>query len=44
VQLLLDKGAQVNPRTKAGHTPLAAALSNGHSDVAALLRTRGAVE
>ena len=42
VTLLLDKGADINARTKEGATPLLNALAWGQSDVARLLIQRGA--
>jgi ankyrin repeat protein len=44
VELLLEKGAAVNARNKAGLSPLAAALQNGHTETAELLRSQGAKE
>ena len=42
VKLLIDKGADVTARNKAGKTPLAAAEENGFKEVASALRARGA--
>jgi len=42
VKLLVEKGADVNLATRAGATPLHAALSNEFDEVAALLRAHGA--
>jgi len=42
VELLIDKGADVNARDEAGWTPLHYAAFNGHKDVAELLIAKGA--
>jgi ankyrin repeat protein len=42
VQLLIERGADVNARSKAGVTPLQAALANGFADTANVLRLHGA--
>jgi ankyrin repeat protein len=39
---LVRRGADVNARNQAGSTPLAAALANGHPDVARVLAEHGA--
>ena len=43
VDLLLDKGAKINPKEKGGRTPLYWAAKQGHMDVVELLVARGAV-
>lgn len=43
VQLLLEKGAEVNSRTKDGATPLHVAGKQGCGQVAELLLARGAI-
>jgi ankyrin repeat protein len=42
VELLIDKGADVNARDESGWTPLHYAAFNGHKDVAELLIAKGA--
>ena len=42
VELLLESGANVNHRNKAGNTPLLEACSQGHVDAARMLLDRGA--
>ena len=42
VELLLESGANVNHRNKAGNTPLLEACSQGHVDSARMLLDRGA--
>ena len=42
VELLLESGANVNHRNKAGNTPLLEACSQGHVDAAHMLLGRGA--
>jgi ankyrin repeat protein len=44
VELLLQKGADVNARNKAGKTALQLAIENGQDQVAAFLRARGGME
>jgi len=44
VLLLLQKGANMNQKTKTGATPLMCAKGRGHASVAELLRKHGAVE
>jgi ankyrin repeat protein len=41
VQLLLERGANVNVKSDKGETPLQLAVKNGHEDAADLLRQRG---
>jgi uncharacterized protein len=43
VQLLLDHGAELNSRTDSGRTPLAEALRGKHEELAAWMKTKGAV-
>ena len=40
-ELLLEAGAQVNPRKADGRTPLGLALEYGHEPMADLLRMQG---
>ena len=40
--LLLDYGAQINARKTDGQTPLTLAAQYGHTEVAQLLKARGA--
>jgi ankyrin repeat protein len=42
VELLIERGADVNAKSKAGVTPLQAAVANGFADVAKVLREHGA--
>ena len=42
VELLIARGADVNAKSKAGATPLAAAEKNGFAETAKLLRQHGA--
>jgi ankyrin repeat protein len=42
IQLLLDRGAQINPPEKSGHTPLDVAINAGQTEVVSLLLARGA--
>ena len=42
VKLLLEKGADMNARNQAGKSPLQSAEENGFTEIAALLRARGA--
>ena len=44
VKLLLDHGAQINAKSDDGTTALKLATNNGKTDVAALLRERGATQ
>jgi ankyrin repeat protein len=44
VELLLANKAEINAKDKGGNTPLRAAASNGHKDVAELLRQHGGHE
>jgi ankyrin repeat protein len=44
VELLIAKGADINARTKAGLTPLRAAVLAGREEIAALLKRHGATE
>ena len=44
VRLLLDHGADVNVKNKAGSTPLAIAVEKGRKAIAELLRRHGARE
>ena len=44
VELLLAKGADVNAKGRDGFTPLHAAITDGHPDVADLLRQHGGHE
>ncbi len=44
VELLVRRGANVNTRRKDGATPLGAALKEGQSAIADLLRAHGSVE
>jgi len=41
VQVLLDRGADVNLTNKAGATPLHAAVVNGYTAVSTLLKSHG---
>lgn len=41
-RLLIEKGAQLNPRDKKKYTPLHLAAENGHKAVVTLLLDRGA--
>jgi len=41
VNLLLDRGADVNAKTENGETPLIAATNKGHTDIVQLLSTGG---
>jgi ankyrin repeat protein len=41
---LLEKGADVQAKNSHGVTPLLLACENGHYEIAALLRIKGAVE
>jgi ankyrin repeat protein len=41
---LLEKGADVQAKDYVGETPLHWACLNGHHDIAAMLRAKGAVE
>ena len=43
VELLLDRGADPNRAGASWATPLAWAVKKGHSDIAAMLRSAGAV-
>jgi uncharacterized protein len=43
VQLLLDHGAELNSRSDSGKTPLAEAIRGKHEELAAWLKTKGAV-
>jgi ankyrin repeat protein len=42
VELLIERGANVNAANKAGVTPLGAALKSGFAETAALLKKHGA--
>ena len=44
VELLIEKGAEVNPKTKTGKTPLSLAKDRGHTEIIDLLRKHGARE
>jgi uncharacterized protein len=44
IQLLLDHGSDLSPRSDRGETPLGSALRAGHASAAGYLRERGAVE
>ena len=41
-KLLIEKGADVNAKTKGGATALAMAQDKGHSEIVALLKNHGA--
>ena len=43
VQFLIERGAHINERNHEGHTPLDIAVSEGHSEIEALLIAEGAV-
>jgi len=43
VQFLIERGARINERNHEGHTPLDIAVSEGHSEIEALLIAEGAV-
>jgi uncharacterized protein len=42
VELLLEKGSEVDPKTKSGYAPLVCAAENGHADVVQVLLEWGA--
>jgi len=42
VEMLISKGANVNAKNKNGQTPLQLAVTNGHKDIADILRKHGA--
>jgi ankyrin repeat protein len=44
VKALLEKGADVQAKNNVGKTPLHLACMNGHHDIAAMLRAKGAIE
>ena len=44
VKALLDKGADVHAKDNYGWTPLHLACYNGHHDIAAMQRAKGAVD
>ena len=44
VKLLLDKGADVNAKSKDGDTALKAASVKGHTEIVELLKAHGAKE
>ncbi|MGB6340817.1 MAG: ankyrin repeat domain-containing protein [Candidatus Aminicenantaceae bacterium] len=43
VALLIDKGADVNAKSKRGETPLDLAISNGHKELAEILSKHGGI-
>ena len=44
IELLIDKGAEVNARDKYGRTPLTIAADLDHKEATAVLKKHGAVE